>query len=82
MAQSYNANPFPIPKVYEETLTTEVDRYVSIGVLKQQNNSEWAAPTFMIPKQNETVHFISGFRELYKKIERKPFPIPKIQYLF
>ena len=77
----YHARPFPIPKIHEETLKKEVERLVKIGVLKRINNSEWAAPTFIIPKKNGTVRFISDFRELNKRIKRKPFPIPKIQDL-
>ena len=77
----YHAKPFPIPRVHEETLKKEVNRLVEIGVLKRVNNSEWAAPTFIIPKKNKTVRFISDFRELNKRIKRKPFPIPKIQDL-
>ena len=45
------------------------------------NRSEWAAPTFIIPKKDGTVRFISDFRELNKQIKRQPFPIPKIQDL-
>ena len=39
-------------------------------------------PTIKSPIKNGTVYFISDFRELDKRIERKPFPIPKIQGLF
>jgi transposase InsO family protein len=77
----YHARPFPIPRIHEETLKKEVERLIKIGVLKRINNSEWAAPTFIIPKKNGTVRFISDFRELNKRIKRKPFPIPKIQDL-
>ena len=45
------------------------------------NRSEWAAPTFIIPKKDGSVRIISDFRELNKWIQRKPFPIPKIQDL-
>ena len=77
----YHAKPFPIPKVHETTLKKEVERLVKIGVLKKINNSQWAAPAFIIPKKNGTVRFISDFRELNKRIRIKPFPIPKIQDL-
>ena len=80
-AKPYHARPFPIPRIHEETLKKEVERLVKIGVLKRINNSEWAAPTFIIPKKNGTVRFISDFRELNKRIQRKPYPIPKIQDL-
>ena len=75
----YHARPFPIPKAYEQTLKFEIERLVKAGVLKKVNHSEWAAPTFIIPKKDGTVRFISDFRELNKRIKRKPFPIPKIQ---
>ena len=78
-AQTYHAKPSPITKVYEATLNTEVNKLVNIGVLIRKNNSESAAPTFIIPKINGTVCFISNFREVNKRIKRKPFPIPKIQ---
>ena len=77
-AKPYHARAFPIPKVHERTLRMEVDRLCEQGVLRQLNDSEWAAPTFIIPKKDGTVRFISDFRELNKRIKRKPFPIPKI----
>ena len=77
----YHARPFPIPHVHEQTLRHEVDRLCQLGVLKKINQSEWGAPTFIIPKKDGTVRFISDFRELNKCIKRKPFPIPKIQDL-
>ena len=80
-ATPYHARPFAVPKCYEQTLKKEVSRLCQIGVLKKVNRSEWAAPTFLIPKKDQTVRFISDFRELNKRIRRKPFPIPKIQDL-
>ena len=78
-ATPYHARAFPIPKAYTNTLRVEVDRLVETGVLRQVNRSEWAAPTFIIPKKDGSVRFISDFRELNKRIRRKPYPIPKIQ---
>ena len=43
------------------------------------NRSEWGAPTFIQPKNNRTVRFLSDFRKLNQIIRIKPFPIPKIQ---
>jgi hypothetical protein len=42
----------------------EIDRLVGIGALKRQTSSEWASPTFIIPKKDITVRTISDFREL------------------
>ena len=80
-AQPYHAKPFPMPKIYEEILKTKVNRLVNIWVLKYKNRSQWAAPTFIIPKKNGTVCFISDLRELNKRVKRKPLSIPKIQDL-
>ena len=73
--------PIPFPRSYETTLKMEVQRLCEAGVLRKVNRSEWAAPTFIIPKKDGTVRFISDFRELNKRIKRKPYPIPKIQDL-
>ena len=78
-AKPYHARPFPVPKVHEKTFRKEVDRLCELGVLRRLNDSEWAAPTFIIPKKDNSVRFISDFRELNKWIVRKPYPIPKIQ---
>jgi len=56
----------------------EINKLVGIGVLKRQTSSEWASPTFIIPKKDMTVRTISNFRELNKRIVRRPYPIPKI----
>jgi hypothetical protein len=43
-----------------------------------QPASERASPSFIIPKTDHTVSMISDFREVNKRLVRKPFPIPKI----
>ena len=53
----------------------------SVSCVRKVNRSEWAAPTFIIPKKDGSVRFISDFRELNQRLKRKPFPIPKIQDL-
>ena len=47
-------------------------------MLEFQPASEWASPSFIISKKDNTVCFISDFREVNKRLVRKPFPIPKI----
>ena len=74
----YHGRAYPIPKIHKAKLMKEIDRLCTIGVLKWQPNSQWALPTFIIPKKDGTVRTISDFRELNKRIVRKPFPIPKI----
>ena len=80
-AKPYHTRAYPIPKAYEQTLKMEVKRLCELNVLKRINRSEWGSPTFIIPKKDGSVRFISDFRELNKLIKRKPFPLPKIQDL-
>jgi len=47
-------------------------------VLKKVHHSEWAAPTFIIPKKDGSVGFISDFIKLNFRIKRKTYPVPKI----
>ena len=51
---------------------------VKLGVLVQQPELEWASNTFIIPKSNQTVRFVSGFRQVNKLLIQKPYPLPKI----
>eukprot|EP00804_Cyclotella_cryptica_P025341 CCRYP_012439-RA/>CCRYP_012439-RA protein AED:0.43 eAED:0.43 QI:0/-1/0/1/-1/0/1/0/196 len=56
----------------------ELKRLCDLGVLQWQPASEWASPSFIVPKKDQTVRFLSDFREVNKRIVRKPFPLPKI----
>ena len=77
-ARPYHGRAFPVPRIHRETLKKEVERMVELGILKWEGESEWAFPSFIIPKSNQTVRFISDFRELNKLLKRKPWPLPKI----
>jgi hypothetical protein len=69
---------FPSTKDTQGYLIKEVDRLVKLEVLELQPASEWASPSFIMPKKNRTVCFLNDFWEVNKRLIRKPFPIPKI----
>ena len=77
-AKPYAGKPYPIPRIHRETLKKEVERLCELGVLKWQPESEWASQSFIVPKKDQTVRFLSDFREVNKRIVRNPFPLPKI----
>jgi hypothetical protein len=75
----YHGQAFPVPKMHKDTLIKEVERLVKLGLLERQPSLEWARPSFIIPKKNRTVCFLSNFWEVNKRlITRKPFPIPTL----
>ena len=69
---------YPIPQVHLAATKREVQRLVDVGVLEPCKDSQWAAPTFIIPKKVGSVRLVSDFRRLNKQINRCPFPLPKI----
>ena len=77
-AKPHSQRHYPMPHLHKETFKKELDRLVKLGVLEVVQNSEWGSPTFIIPKKNGMVRFISDFRRLNTKIKRKPYPLPRI----
>ncbi len=51
-------------------------------MLTKVSSSEWVAPTFVIPKKNQTVRIITDFRGLNKCLKRKRHPMPRIPDIF
>ena len=83
-ARPFHGQLFPVPRFHKDTIKKEVKRLVEIGVLKPIQESEWAFPSFIIPKKSKdpgkpgTVRSLSNVCELNKHIIRKPYPLPKI----
>ncbi len=77
-AKPVHSRPYPVPWIHLKTFKRELDHLVKIGVLAAQQESEWALPSFIIPKKNGRVHWISNLRQLNKVIRRKQYPLPII----
>ncbi len=57
----YHGRPYPILHKHKAILMKEIKRPCDIGVLEWQPSSQWALPTFIIPKKDSTVCTISDF---------------------
>ena len=70
---------YPIPKSQLQIFKAELHRLAKIGILECQGRSIWAAGTFIIPKKDGRVCWISDFHALNKAIICHNYPIPRIQ---
>ena len=69
----------PIPKLHLPTFKKELDHLVEIGVLEKTCMSEWASHTFIAPKKDGRVRWVSDLRYLNTAVKRQQYPIPIIQ---
>ena len=78
-AQPYNGKAYLVPKIHRDVPKKEVERSKKLGVLKREPDSEYGSPSFIIPKPGSSrVRFLTDFREINKRLVRKPWPLPKI----
>ena len=57
-----HARPFPLHQKHLKLMKDEVNFDVDLGFLRQAYNLKWAALSFVIPKKDNTFHFVSDFR--------------------
>ena len=78
-AKPFHAKPYAVPHIHRQVFKNELKRLCEINVLQQCGRTEWAAGTFIIPKKDGRVRWVSDFRMLNKALRRKIYPLPKIQ---
>ena len=67
--------PYPVPCIHLSTFKKELDHLVSLGMLIPQKEREWASPSFIIPKKDGRVCWISNLHQLNKWIKHKQYPL-------
>jgi hypothetical protein len=77
-AKPMHSRPYPIPPIHLKSFKMELNHLVRIGVLASQQESEWASPSFIIPKKDSRVWWNSNLRQLNKVIKCKQDPLPII----
>ncbi|GFH61911.1 hypothetical protein CTEN210_18387 [Chaetoceros tenuissimus] len=81
-AKPVQSKPYKVPFLHRQVFKNELDRLVEEGVMEKAPRSEWVAPTFIIPKKDGRVRWVSDFRELNKNLIRKQYTLPRIHDIF
>ena len=70
--------PHPMPLKCYDKVKEEIDRLEELDIIEKDLNAKHAAPCFIRPKADNTMRFLTDFRELNSNLERNPFPLPRI----
>ena len=80
-ARPHQGRPYPIPQAHYSIVKKEIERLEQLGVLRRTSPTGWASPSFIIPKKNGEVRVVTDYREVNKRLERRPYPLPTISEL-
>ena len=60
-ARLFHARPFSIPNTFEKLTNNKCCCFESAGIWEHTRDSEWAAPTFIVPKKTMDVRIVTDF---------------------
>ena len=78
-SKPHHARPYPVPLRHTQLFQNEAAHLCNEGVLTPCGATEHAYPTFIVPKKDNRVRWVSDFRILNDMLVRKQYRIPRIQ---
>ena len=57
-----NLGPYAEPHMHVDTSIQELEHLLELRILENKGTSEWALPTFIIPKKNSKVRLINNLQ--------------------
>jgi hypothetical protein len=74
-----HARPYPVPVIHLSAFKNELLHLVKIGIFPLQGASKWASPTFLTPRKDGRVHWVSNLQEI-NKVDTKGNSIYYLSY--
>ena len=78
-AKPFQCRPYSVPLAHKDVFKKTLDEMVQWGILEKCGPMDFLSPTFIIPKKDGRVRWISDFRQLNRLIKRKVWLLPRIQ---
>jgi uncharacterized protein YciI len=72
-AQPFRSRPYPVPDAHRAVFKDELNQLEDIGVLTCTGPTKWLSSTFIIPKKDGRVRWVSDFQKLNAVITRKVY---------
>ena len=74
--------PYSVPTSHLTVFKAELQWLLKIGVIENATRSEWIVGTFIVPKKDGCLCWMTDFRGLNKSVRCKVYPLCKISEIF
>ena len=77
-AVPHRSRAYAVPHTHKSLFKDELERLCKEDVVEKASRAEWIAGTFIVPKKNNQIRWVTDFRGLNKYLRRRVYPMPKI----